>query len=171
MRNAGQSNEEVMRQVYALHARALHSYITKRVDGDSHLAEDLTQETFLRASSHLEITSAEVADLRPWLVTVARRLIIDTYRKRATRPSEQSLELAAHDVAACNDQSDNIIQMLVLKEVFGILNPAQQEALFSTHFYGYSSSESAGLLGVSPGTVRSRTFYALRSLREALADT
>ncbi|MFG2606584.1 sigma-70 family RNA polymerase sigma factor [Streptomyces sp. NPDC048514] len=159
--------DALMRDIYAAHAKALQAYISKRVDGDSHLAEDLTQETFLRAMTGLDPTSLHVDELRPWLVTVARRLIIDAYRKKEARPAEMSLERLRHDVAG-GDEIGRITQALVLMKAFETLKPMHRNALFEAYFNGRSSIESARLLGIAPGTMRSRTFYAIRSLKDAL---
>lgn len=163
------SQEEVMRQIYSLHAKALQAHISRRLDGDQHLAEDLVQETFLRASTSLDLERVDVAELRPWLITVARRLIIDAYRKKAARPAEQSLELAANDVA-CSDHSDHISETIVLNKALSYLTPVHKRALYESYFCGRSSLEAAASIGISSGTVRSRVFYALRSLKEVLVS-
>ncbi|MGW3134932.1 sigma-70 family RNA polymerase sigma factor [Streptomyces sp. NPDC001139] len=159
--------ETLMRDMYAIHAKALRAYISKRVDGDAYLAEDLAQETFLRALNRFDPASVQVEELRPWLVTVARRLIIDSHRKKAVRPPETSLERIQHDIAG-RDETGRITRKIALMQAFETLRPAQRRVLIESYFHDRSSFEAAQILGIPIGTVRSRTFYAIRSLKEAL---
>ena len=78
--------EDVVRQLYGRWRGPLHGYVLRMVGGDHQQAEDVVQETLLRAWRHVdELTPA---DAGPWLYTVARNLVISGFRKRGGRNSE-----------------------------------------------------------------------------------
>lgn len=69
------------------HGRPLFALLLRLSDGDRQRAEDLLQETFVRAWQHPEALRADAFDsVRPWLLTVGRRLAIDARRARQARP-------------------------------------------------------------------------------------
>src|ERR1700727_2621333 len=74
-----------VRQLYSLHASALHSYV-QRFCPDRANADDIVQETFIRAWRHLPQLSADDRPIRPWLFRVARNLLIDADRAARSRP-------------------------------------------------------------------------------------
>ena len=73
------------------HAEALLAYVQRLVHGDRQLAEDIVQETLLRAWRHAGSVPPE--SRRPWLFVTARHLVIDAYRARRSRPAEVTTEL------------------------------------------------------------------------------
>src|ERR1700761_4299454 len=78
---------EFIRSVYAEHGAALLGHVT-RLTGDRGKAEDIVQETVLRAWRHAGRLDADERPLRPWLFTVASRLVVDDHRARGSRPPE-----------------------------------------------------------------------------------
>jgi RNA polymerase sigma-70 factor, ECF subfamily len=160
--------EELMRALYREHAGALYGYVLRLVAGDRFLAEDIVQETLLRAwksASHLDPAARS---LRPWLVTVARRLVIDGHRSRQSRPPETSA--AVLEELPAQDELERSLRLMTLSDAFRDLSDAHREALVETYFRGRTVGEAADELGLPPGTVRSRVFYALRALRNALQE-
>ncbi len=71
------SREETMELIYRLHGRPLFRYLLRMTLGDRREAEDLVQETLLRAWRYMQDHAADAQSLRPWLFTVARHLSID----------------------------------------------------------------------------------------------
>ena len=160
--------EELMRALYRDHAGPLMAYVLRLVAGDRYLAEDVVQETLLRAwrnASHLDPTGR---GLRPWLVTVARRVVIDAHRGRLARPVEDG-DADLEQVPA-DDELDRALRLMTISDALGDLTPAHRQVLVETYFKGQDTNETARVLGVPPGTVRSRIYYALRSLRIALEE-
>ncbi|AEW93719.1 RNA polymerase sigma factor SigL [Streptantibioticus cattleyicolor NRRL 8057 = DSM 46488] len=169
--------EELMRALYREHAGALYAYVLRLVGGDRYAAEDVVQETLLRAWRNAARLSpvpgrragaSSTRSLRPWLVTVARRVVIDGYRSRRVRPPEAGP--AALEQIPAEDELDRALRLMTLSDALGELSEAHRQVLVETYFKGRTANEAAAELGVPPGTVRSRIFYALRSLRVALEE-
>ena len=81
------ADAELIRDLYARYGPALFGYVLRLLDGDRQQAEDVLQETLLRAWTHPEALDVTRGDARPWLWTVARRLVIDRVRARSWRLS------------------------------------------------------------------------------------
>lgn len=162
------SEEDLMRALYREHAGALFTYVLRLVGGDRHLAEDVVQETLLRAWRNAPRLDPAARPLRPWLVTVARRIVIDGHRSRLARPPEAPP--AALDRVPAEDEIDRALRLMTLNDALGALTEAHRRVLIATYFTGRTVDEAAAELGVPPGTVRSRIFYAMRALRNALEE-
>jgi RNA polymerase sigma-70 factor (ECF subfamily) len=155
-------------ELYREHGIALKFFAMRLNGGDRHSAEDIMQETMLRAWSHAESLRGSDRSMRPWLFTVARRLVIDANRQRDTRPHEVEYPSAA---GADSSLEDGFEATQVRDEVIRALRslpPAQREVILYTHYLGLSVAEVAQKLGIPPGTVKSRTHNALRALRARL---
>ncbi|WP_203821593.1 sigma-70 family RNA polymerase sigma factor, partial [Paractinoplanes ferrugineus] len=129
-------------------------------------AEDLLQETMLRAWRHRDSLPAEEENARRWLFTIARRVAIDAVRSRQSRPTEVSLVEA--DQINSVDGVDGAMALHDLKVAFQRLSSEQRLVLQELHIRGASIEEAAQRLGVPAGTVKSRAHYAMRVLRTAL---
>ncbi|WP_415952099.1 sigma-70 family RNA polymerase sigma factor [Streptomyces sp. KLOTTS4A1] len=159
--------EELMRALYREHAGPLLAYVLRLVAGDRQRAEDVVQETLIRAWKNAgQLTGA--TSVRPWLVTVARRIVIDGHRSRQARPQE--VDPAPLDVIPAEDEIDKALWLMMLSDALEDLTPAHREVLVETYFKGRTVNEAAEVLGIPSGTVRSRVFYALRSMKLALEE-
>jgi RNA polymerase sigma-70 factor (ECF subfamily) len=155
------------------HGRALFRFLLGLTYGDRQRAEDLVQETLVRAWQHPEALESDHESMRPWLFTVGRRLAIDARRARRARVSEveeQQLENLEHTTATARseDPSDRSVESVDLRDALRRLTPEHRAVLIEVYFRGHSVTEAAGRLGIPAGTVKSRTYYALRALRGAL---
>ncbi|KUN02918.1 RNA polymerase subunit sigma [Streptomyces yokosukanensis] len=150
------------------HGGPLFTLLLRLCDGDRQRAEDLVQETLVRAWQHPEALHADDFDsVRPWLLTVARRLAIDARRARLARPPETGDEIPETARVAA-DHAERAAAMLDVREAVKTLTPEHRDVLVLVYFLGASVAEAAQTLGVPPGTVKSRAFYALRALRRVL---
>jgi RNA polymerase sigma-70 factor (ECF subfamily) len=160
------AEEELVSALYIEHGPALTGYVT-RIVGDPQRAEDIVQETLLRAWRKAGSLEGDPASLRSWLFTVAHNLAIDEHRARRARPEDTAAEPANVAVAG---QLDRALETWQITEALRTLSRDHREALIETYFRGRSVAEAAALLGIAPGTVKSRTYYALRALRAALEE-
>jgi RNA polymerase sigma-70 factor (ECF subfamily) len=159
--------DDRMQALYSAHARALYRFLLRLTFGERAAAEDLLQETLLRAWRHLDGLTADVETLRPWLFTVARRIAIDAARARRARPAE----VAVLDLGALPSRDDPIEAMLTVQTVrqaLNLLSPEHRGVLIEIYFRGRSAREAATVLGIPEGTVKSRAHYAVRFLRTAI---
>jgi RNA polymerase sigma-70 factor (ECF subfamily) len=158
---------EFIRSVYAEHGAALLGHVT-RLTGDRGKAEDIVQETVLRAWRHAGRLDADERPLRPWLFTVASRLVVDDHRARGSRPPEVSAELL--ELVPADGAVDRSLDRWQVIEALKSLTPAHREVIVETFYRGHSVAEAAQALAVPPGTVKSRVYYGLRALRLALEE-
>jgi RNA polymerase sigma-70 factor (ECF subfamily) len=161
-------DEVALRELYDAHAGALLAYSMRLTNGDRGRAEDVVQETLLRAWRHREALDESRGPVRPWLFTVAHHVAIDAHRARAARPTEVGDAVLATVPAA--DEIDARLDQLLIADAMAALSPEHQGVIVQTYYLGRSVSDAARELGVPPGTIKSRTFYALRALKLALAE-
>lgn len=158
-------DEALIRLLFAEHGRALLAYVT-RLTEDRALAEDVVQETVLRAWRNPEVMVNGRGSVRGWLLTVARNIVIDQARARAARPAE--VPEIPHRPPVASDHADRVVDSLVVMEALETLPAEHRDVLVQIYLKGRTIKEAADALGVPVGTVKSRTFYALRTLRAGL---
>lgn len=160
--------ESDIRELWEEHAGPLLAFALRFTYGDRGLAEDVVQETLLRAWRCPEATDPRAGSIRPWLLTVARRILIDAHRARKSRPAEigdDALREMTDD-----DGLDEAMERWVVADALAALTPVHREALLQTYYAGRTATEAAVVLGVPAGTVKSRVFYALRALKLGLEE-
>jgi RNA polymerase sigma-70 factor (ECF subfamily) len=168
MMTVDRADETALRELYDAHAGALLAYAVRLTGGDRGRAEDVVQETLLRAWRHREALEDARGPIRPWLFTVAHHVAIDAYRARSSRPHEVGDSVL--DVIPAADDIDVRLDRLLVLDALSALSTEHRSVLVETYYRGRSVAEAADALGVPPGTVKSRTFYALRALKLALAE-
>jgi RNA polymerase sigma-70 factor, ECF subfamily len=158
----------LMQQLHDEHAAALWRYCVHLTGHDRARAEDVVQETLLRAWRHFSVLEGSQASVRAWLFTVARNIVIDEWRTKRAQS-----EVSVSDVPEVDDQGDRTDQLLlswVVAEAVCKLSHEHRAVLLECYYRGLPVAEAARRLGVPEGTVKSRTHYALRALKLALDE-
>ncbi|MFJ3929761.1 MULTISPECIES: sigma-70 family RNA polymerase sigma factor [unclassified Streptomyces] len=161
------TDEQALAELQRDHGPALLGFLLGLTYGDQQRAEDLLQETLLRAWQHPEAFDAPYESMRPWLFTVGRRLAIDARRSRLARPAEIGDAVLAAVPDPC-DAAESAVAALDVRAAVGSLSPEHRAVLVHLYFRGLSVNEAAQALGIPPGTVKSRSHYALRALARGL---
>ncbi len=164
-----EDDEELLRALHREHGDALFAHALRLASGDRQRAEDLVQETLLRAWKHPEALDPDRGSVRAWLFTTARHLAIDAWRRRTARLGEVVTDTLPEPPPEV-DEADRAVEAWTVAEALGRLSAAHREVLVECFYGGRSVAEAAARLGVPPGTVKSRTHYALRSLRLVLEE-
>ena len=142
----------LMHQLHEEHAVALWRFSLRLVGHDEARAEDVVQETMLRA----------------WLYTVARNIVTDEWRRQRTHRETPVAEVPERGTS--DDAVDQMLLSWVVAEAITRLSPEHRAVLLECYYRGRPVAEAARRLGVPEGTVKSRTHYALRALRLALEE-
>ncbi|MBC7274366.1 MAG: sigma-70 family RNA polymerase sigma factor [Streptomyces sp.] len=156
-----------------LFVRALHRDVRRYVmflGADPQSAEDLTQDTFLRALSSLHRFEGR-SSARTWLLSIARRAVIDSIRYASSRPrlsDTDDWQSAAERVQPRG--LPGFDDGIALAELLDALPGDRREAFVLTQLVGLPYAEAAGVSGCPVGTVRSRVARARTSLIEWLDD-
>lgn len=159
--------DDVLHAIYAQYAAPLLRYV-QQLTGDRHRAEDVVQEAMLRAWQHPQAASPERGSLRPWLWVVARHIVIDQARARKSRPAE--VTTLPHLISTTDDGLDRYLLAIDVATAINTLSPAHRDVLREVYYRDRSIAEAAKVLGVPIGTVKSRTYYALQTLKLALQE-
>jgi RNA polymerase sigma-70 factor (ECF subfamily) len=99
---------------------------------------------------------------------VARNLVVDGVRARRSRPFEVGDQALA--AVPADDTLDRALLSWEIADALAELRPDHRSVLIETYYRGRSVAEAADALGIPPGTVKSRSYYALRALRLALEE-
>jgi RNA polymerase sigma-70 factor (ECF subfamily) len=155
--------------LYDKHATALWRYAW-RLTGDPTRAQDVVQETLLRAWQHPEVASDSERSAQSWLFTVARNMIIDESRSARFRREVSTPDSAGASERACPDDVNATLDRILIGEALARLTPEHRTVVQRSYFQGWSTAQIAADLGIADGTVKSRLHYALRALRLALCE-
>ncbi|HSA51544.1 MAG TPA: sigma-70 family RNA polymerase sigma factor [Yinghuangia sp.] len=158
---------KIVESLYRDYRAPLLAYCLNLTAGDRHWAEDVVQETMLRAWRQAAGLDASVPSMMPWLSTVARRIVIDEYRARSVRPQEVNPEPL--EFMPGRDHVESMLRSLVVTEAVRALSPTHREVVVETVLRDRSIKEVAADLNIPAGTVKSRVHYAVRALRAMLA--
>lgn len=154
---------------YDRHATWLAVRIRRRCGGDADLTADVLQETFLavwRAAASYQGTEQSGG----WVWSIATRRLIDAHRRRTARV--RMVEPPSDDLVTTPSAEDEALvgaYDAALSAALGRLSPELRAVLQATVLDGLSVRETAVLLDVPEGTVKSRAIRARRQLREALS--
>jgi len=163
----GRRDSDLVRGLNDTHAHALWSYVVRLNGGDRVKAQDVVQETMLRAWRNGAVLEHAHGRQRGWLFAVARHIVIDEWR--ATRGHSELVTDQVSEQPVEDTAQQTVDRQLVLAAL-RTLSTEHRQVLLECYFRGASAAEAAKTLGVPPGTIKSRTHYALHALRRALDE-
>ena len=131
---------------------------------DRNMAEDLVQETFLRAWRAVE-SMRDVRAAKAWLITILRR----EHARQFERKQPNFEDVDTHSLVAW-DNDDKRTEAVVLRRAIASLPIEYREPLILQVLGGYSTAEIGDLLDLSRGAVMTRVFRAKQKLRRILED-
>ncbi len=158
------SRERDVREAYSAHSGELYGFAVRSL-GDSGLAEEAVQETFVRAWRAGERFDPDLGSLRTWLFAILRNVVIDLGRARAARP-----RVAEQGIEPSTDPLDQALLAWQIEEGLRRIGEQHRVVLIETYYRGRPYAEVAAQLGVPEGTVKSRVYYGLRALRNVLEE-
>jgi len=167
--SAADAEAALMKALYDEHAGALWRYAL-RLTGDASRAEDVVQETLLRAWRHPEVMGDTERPPRAWLFTVARNIIIDEQRSPRVRKSGGSLEESGAPEQSAPDQVDSALDRMLIADAMAQMSAEHRAVVERSYYRGWTTAQIAADLDIAEGTVKSRLHYAVRALRLTLQE-
>jgi RNA polymerase sigma-70 factor (ECF subfamily) len=155
----GRRDPEAVRALYEEYGGLVYS-IAMRVLGRAALAEDATQQTFVRAWQAADRIDVE-RDPAPWLAQIAKRVAIDLARAEARRATHEN---APHAPVLPDDRA--LDRQWQVRNVIDDLPRGEAQVMRLQHVDGLTQEEVAKRLGIALGTVKSRSFRAHRRIAE-----
>ena len=156
-----------MAEIHAEYSDSVLRFLIGLTGGDRFSAEDLLQETMPRAWRFLDSVPAGDPECRRWLLTVARRVTIDSVRRRQRRRHE--VQLTDLVVTTVDETVGTVLAGYVMRQALHALSPAEREVLIELYLNGKPLKQVAALLGTPLGTVKSRAHHAVQVVRQAAA--
>jgi len=142
--------------VYRLAMRALR---------DPQLAEDAVQDTFVRLWRSARRFDPARGSASTWVFALARRATIDAHRRRPPAAPELPDDLVSDD-----GRFEALMTAVSVRDALGALSPAHREVLELAYDAELTQASIADRLGVPLGTIKSRTYHAMRALRTVLRE-
>lgn len=158
-------------QLHDAYAGALYLYAWRRL-GDPGAAEEVVQDTLVRAWRHVHQFDPARGSVAAWLFGIARHVTIDWHRRQSSRPAlvapVEDADVTGSDLTEA--EVERTLEAWQLAEALHGLSPEHRDAIVEVHYLGYTVREAADRHGLPPGTVKSRLYYGLRALRLRLEE-
>src|SRR6516164_10437765 len=164
------ADDALLTALYRQYRGPLLSFVLRLTAGDRQQAEDVVQETMVRAWREARRLDLSQPSLMPWLATVARRIVIDEKRRKSARPPEIGGAEVVDRAPAAADETESLLRKVLVSEALQALSAAHREVLNETILRDRTVNQAAEVLGIPVGTVKSRVYYALKALRVVLAE-
>jgi RNA polymerase sigma-70 factor, ECF subfamily len=157
-----------LRELYRRYSGELFGFACNAL-GDRDLAEEVVQDVFARAWRHAADYDQKRASVRTWLYTIARNRIVDARRRASVRPG-LAPEAEQESPAEVDRELEHAVLRWQVAAALARLSPEHREVIRLAHYGGLTLREISERKGIPLGTVKSRTSYALRSLRLILDE-
>lgn len=152
-----------MTTLYLAHAGAVRRFVAGYVADPQH-REDLVQETFVRAWKSVDRIDTVGGNPRSFLFSIAHNAVVDQWRARSRRPEVLTDSDA---VVATDDGVDKSLERILLTESMRSLSIEHREVIKALYFDDLTIAQAAERLNVAVGTIKSRSYHAVRALRAA----
>lgn len=157
-------DRDAFRDLYLSTVRDVFAYAARRVGPDE--AHDVTAETFARAWRSLPTWEQRGRPVEAWLLTIARNVIVDRWRRTARQPGDAAF---VDDVdPSMSQRFDTVVDRTVLVAAMAALSARHRQVLELRFLRDLSVGDTAAVMGVGDEAVRALTYRALRALRAAL---
>lgn len=157
---------EALRGLHDRYAVVLWRYVVSLTHHPAD-ADDIVQETLLRAWRSPGLLEEDPGEVRGWLFTVARHLVIDATRSAHSRHESANAEV---DEEVTEDRVERLFDEMLITDALASLSAHHREVIVRSFYGGSSTLEMALELGIPEGTVKSRLHYGLRALRLAVQE-
>jgi len=162
----GQGDRDLaLPELYRRYERRLFG-LGLRLLGDRGLAEELVQETFVRLWRTADRFDLERGTVPAFIFAIARRLAIDLWRRPSSRPFEPEPEGAGRP----DTEIDRVLLQVAVRDALDSLSDAHRQVLELSYHSDLTQTEIARRLGISLGTVKSRSYHALRAFQRAVEE-
>ena len=166
---ANEPTGEGLRALYRRYGGELYGFALNAL-GDRGLAEEVVQDAFTSVWRHAAEFDPERGSFRTWLYGVARNRIIDLRRRAAARPPLANHAAGLQEPGALDESFERAALRWQLSAALARLSPEHRQVVRMAHFEQLSMREIAEATDLPLGTVKSRTYYALRHLRLVLDE-
>lgn len=163
-------DDQLLRTLHDEHAHALWTYVVGLTRGDRVRAQDVVQETLLRAWRTPSVLDQSHGSARGWLYTVARRIVIDDWRTSRNHHELVTDEVPERPSSELDGVATRTVDRQLVVAALRTLSEEHRDVVLECYFRGSTVVEASETLGIPPGTVKSRTHYALRALRLAIDE-
>ena len=165
-------DEAAVAEIYREHGPVLRRFVG-RTSLDPGRTEDVVQEVILRVWKQ----APHVTSMRAYLLQTARNMLIDMHRAAGRRVVEVAADRDDDSRARLDPRTpnperdiDRALDQILVEEALARLQPDHRTVVVALYYQRLSVAEAAEHLGIPPGTVKSRAFYAVRSLRTVLDE-
>jgi RNA polymerase sigma-70 factor (ECF subfamily) len=158
--------EAPVAELYRRYGKRLYRFGVQAL-GDNGLAEEMVQESFVKLWRSAERFDAQRGSVGAFLFVIARSTAADIRKRPSSRPL---VPVEETQVPAQPDSVDQILDSLIVREAFETLGPGHAQVLQLAQEEGLTQSQIAARLGLPLGTVKTRTFHGMRTLRAALVE-
>ena len=176
IRLIARNQEGALSELYDRYSRLVYSMALNSL-GDPAVAEEITQDVFIRIWDHADTYQAERSKVVTWIASMTRYRSIDVIRSQNVRPEGHSVPWDIGDIDLSSHESDSVnIEQEVeisnkrqrVRQAISLLPEEQREALAYAYFQGYTHREIAEILGEPLGTIKTRIRLAMQKLRQLL---
>ncbi len=166
----GRWNEQALREIYVRHGGAVFS-LAKRVTRDPALAEEITQEIFVRLWKEPERFDPQRGSLRTYLLMQTHRRSVDLVRSEQARKDreEREAQLDPSRITGLSNELADLADQLAVQDALAELPREEREAIELAYFEGLTYKEVARRLEQPEGTIKTRIRTGLRRMNEKMA--